>query len=156
MLRVLKNLLKFRTILYFCNVKILLSHKIFSVALSFLVLFSTLSLTVEKHFCGDVLIDVAIFTESDKCAMEAFDMQQEEITKKTCCKDEIDILDGIDQITINSFEDLDKIQKDVLIAYVYTCVNLFESLPNQVVPHKDYIPPNLIRDINVLHETFLI
>ncbi|WP_370103834.1 hypothetical protein, partial [Winogradskyella sp.] len=96
--------------------KILLSHKIFSVALSFLVLFSTLSLTVEKHFCGDILIDVAIFTESEKCAMEAFEMEKEKITKMSCCKDEIDILDGIDQITTTSFEDLDKIQKQVLVA----------------------------------------
>ncbi|WP_369997583.1 hypothetical protein [Winogradskyella sp.] len=136
--------------------KILLSHKIFSVALSFLVLFSTLSLTVEKHFCGDILIDVAIFTESEKCAMEAFEMEKEKITKMSCCKDEIDILDGIDQITTTSFEDLDKIQKQVLVAYTYSYVNQFEGLAEKVFPHQHYEPPKLIRDINVLHETFLI
>ena len=136
--------------------KILLSHKIFSVALSFLVLFSTLSLTVEKHFCGDVLIDIAIFSESEKCAMEAFELEQEKITKISCCKDEIDILDGIDEITTTPFKDLDEIQKQVLVAYTYSYVNLFEGVSKKVIPHQLYDPPKLVKDIHVLHETFLI
>ena len=136
--------------------KILLSHKIFSVALSFLVLFSTLSLTVEKHFCGDVLIDIAIFSESEKCAMEAFELEQEKITKISCCKDEIDILDGIDEITTTPFKDLDEIQKQVLVAYTYSYVNLFEGVSEKAIPHQLYDPPKLVKDIHVLHETFLI
>ncbi|WP_430466671.1 HYC_CC_PP family protein [Winogradskyella ouciana] len=136
--------------------KILLSHKIFSVALSFLVMFSTLSLTIEKHFCGDVLIDVAIFTETEKCAMEAFEIEQEKITKISCCKDEIDVLDGINLIATTSFEDLDEIQKQLLLSYFNSYVNLLESLPNLVVPHKDYSQPLLIKDIQVLDEVYLI
>ena len=132
------------------------AHRIFSVALSFLVLFSTLSLTIEKHFCGDVLIDVAIFTEAEKCSMEAFEIEQAKITKKSCCKDEIDIIDGIDQITTTSFEDLDDIQKQILVAYAYSYINLFEGLPNLIIPHKDYSPPLLTKDIQVLDETYLI
>ncbi|WP_273288793.1 hypothetical protein [Winogradskyella sp.] len=136
--------------------KILLSHKIFSVALSFLVMFSTLSLTIEKHFCGDVLIDVAIFTETEKCAMEAFEIEQEKITKISCCKDEIDVLDGINLIATTSFEDLDEIQEQLLLSYFNSYVNLLESLPNLVVPHKDYSQPLLIKDIQVLDEVYLI
>ncbi|WP_412560091.1 HYC_CC_PP family protein [Winogradskyella sp. MIT101101] len=136
--------------------KSLLSHKIFSVALSFLVMFSTLSLTIEKHFCGDVLIDVAIFTETEKCAMEAIEIEQEKITKISCCKDEIDVLDGINLIATTSFEDLDEIQKQLLLSYFNSCVNLLESLPNLVVPHKDYSQPLLIKDIQVLDEVYLI
>ncbi|WP_368732357.1 HYC_CC_PP family protein [Winogradskyella ouciana] len=136
--------------------KILLSHKIFSVALSFLVMFSTLSLAIEKHFCGDVLIDVAIFTETEKCAMEAFEIEQEKITKISCCKDEIDVLDGVNLIATTSFEDLDEIQKQLLLSYFNSYVNLLESLPNLVVPHKDYSQPLLIKDIQVLDEVYLI
>ena len=36
-------------------------HKTFSVALALLVFFSTVSFTVEKHFCGDVLVDVSTY-----------------------------------------------------------------------------------------------
>ena len=50
-------------------------HKIFSVTLALLVLMSTLSFTVEKHFCGDVLVDVSVFTETQKCGMESYEME---------------------------------------------------------------------------------
>ena len=132
-----------------------MTHKTFSVALSFLVLFSTLSLTIEKHFCGDVLIDVAIFSESEKCLDDVAEGTAETI-KKSCCKDEVDVLEGLTQLTTNSFEDLDDLQKQVLLAYSFSYVNLFEGLPNLVIPHKDYIPPLLIKDIQVLDETYLI
>ena len=131
-------------------------HKTFSVALSFLVLFSTLSLTIEKHFCGDVLIDVAIFSESEKCSDDIAEVNTTENIKKSCCKDEVDVLEGLNQLTTNSFEDLEDIQKQVLLAYNFSYINLFKGLPNMVIPHKDYSPPNLVEDIQLLDETFLI
>ncbi|MFC0604619.1 HYC_CC_PP family protein [Winogradskyella pulchriflava] len=136
--------------------KFLLTHKIVSVTLSFLVLFSTLSLTIEKHFCGDVLIDVAIFTETEKCSDDLIENIESNLIKKTCCKDEIDIVEGLSEIAINSFEDLDDIQKQVLLAYSLSYINLFENLPELVIPHKDYSSPILIKDIHVLVETYLI
>ena len=60
--------------------------------MALLVLLSTVSFTVEKHFCGDVLIDTAVFTEAQKCMMEAFEMEQALITKKNCCKDELEVI----------------------------------------------------------------
>lgn len=132
------------------------TYKSVSIALSFLVLFSTLSLTIEKHFCADVLIDVAVFTEIEKCADDVAGIDGLEITEKPCCKDEIDVIEGISQLTINSFEDLEDIQKQVLIAFSYSYINLFEGLPNLVVPHKNYASPILVKDIHVLDETYLI
>tara|TARA_R110000868_G_scaffold329589_4_gene590394 strand:+ start:1302 stop:1613 length:312 start_codon:yes stop_codon:yes gene_type:complete len=96
-------------------------HKGFSFALAFLVLFSTVSFTVEKHFCGDTLVDVAIFTESDKCAMEA----QEILMKKTYCKDEVDIIKGQDELKPSSFEDLDFNQQQFITTFTYSYLNLF-------------------------------
>lgn len=132
------------------------SYKLVSFALSFLVLFSTLSLTIEKHFCGDVLIDVAIFSESEKCKDDIAEKTKHDSIKKSCCKDEIDVVEGVSQLTTNSFEDIDTIEKQVLIAYGLSYVNLFEGLPNLVIPHKDYTSPILIKDIQVLDETYLI
>lgn len=132
------------------------THKVFSIALSFLVLFSTLSLTIEKHFCGDVLIDVAIFSESEKCDMEPSKLAESNTVKKNCCKDEIDVIEGLSEVTINSFDDIEYVQKQVLIAYSLSYLNLFEELPNNVIPHKNYSPPLLIKDIHVLDVTYLI
>lgn len=131
-------------------------HKIFSALLALLVLFSTVSFTVEKHYCGGVLIDSAVFTEVQKCGMEAAQPESSEATKKGCCKDELEVLKGQDQLKISKFEDFSVEQICVTTSVVYTCINLFESLPKRIIPHKDYSPPNLISDIQVLDQVFLI
>ncbi|WP_425597748.1 HYC_CC_PP family protein [Winogradskyella flava] len=138
-------------------VKCALTYKLFSVTLSFLVLFSTLSLTVEKHFCGNTLVDTSIFSESKKCGMEFNEMESEtQSLKKSCCKDEIDVLKGQDEIVLKTFDDLDDIQKQVLFAFTYAYFNLYESLPKEITPHKDYSPPLLVKNIQALDETYLI
>lgn len=138
--------------------KFSLLHKVSSVVLALLVLVSTLSLAIEKHFCGDVLVDVAIFSKVEKCGDELHIISetQEDILKKSCCKDEIDIVEGLDEVTLKTFDDLDDIQKQVLLAYTVAYVQLYESLPKSIIPHKDYSPPLLVKDIQVLDETFLI
>ncbi|RNC85088.1 MAG: hypothetical protein ED556_11015 [Winogradskyella sp.] len=133
--------------------KYVLLHKVFSVALSTLVLLSTFSFTIEKHYCGDRLVDVALFSEVDGCGME---MDKLPDLKKSCCKNEVDLIEGQDEITIKAFDDLEDIQQQVLFAYIYSYFNLYESLPKKVIPHKDYSPPLLISDIQVLNETYLI
>ena len=120
--------------------------------MALLVLFSTVSFTVEKHFCGDTLVDIAIFTDSDKCAMEA----QEILMKKTCCKDEVDVVKGQDELKTSAFEDLGFQQQQFIATFTYSYLNLFESLDKQIIPHKDYSPPNLITNIQVLDQVFII
>ncbi|MCF7559070.1 hypothetical protein L3X39_00350 [Sabulilitoribacter multivorans] len=132
--------------------KKLFLHKTFSMLLALLVLFSTVSFTIEKHYCGDVLVDVSVFTEAQKCGMEALEILQ----KKTCCKDEVDVIQGQDQLKFSSFEDLDFQQQIFVASLAYAFINLFEGLPQQVVPHKDYSPPNLVADIQVLDQVFII
>lgn len=127
-------------------------HKTFSAILALLVLFSTVSFTIEKHFCGDVLVDVAVFVEAEKCEMEALEMQQ----NRTCCKDVVDVVEGQDKLKFSSFEDWDFEQQQFLSSFVYSYINLFKILKTEIVPHKDYSPPNLVADLQVLHDTFLI
>ena len=47
-------------------------------------------------------------------------------------------------------------QQQFLTTFLYTYINLFEGLPKQVIPHKDYSPPNLVSDIQVLDQVFII
>ena len=124
----------------------------FSSILAILVLFSIVSFTIEKHYCGDVLVDVSVFTEAEKCGMEALEILQ----KKTCCKDEINVVLGQDELKFSSFEDLDFTQQQFVTTFIYTYVNLFEGLSQQIIPHKDYSPPNLVTDIQVLDQVFTI
>ena len=119
-------------------------------------MFSTVSFTIEKHYCGDMLVDVAIFEEAKKCGMETTEMASEQITKKPCCKDTIDVYEGQDQLKINSFEDLEFEQQLFITSLVYSYINLFEGLPQLVIPHKNYSPPDLVVDRQIIDQVFLI
>lgn len=128
-------------------------HKIFSISLALVVLFSTFSFKVEKHFCGDNLVDVAIFSDVKGCGMEMCKVSSK---KKSCCKNEVEIIKGQDDLKLDNFEDFALNHQFFIASFFYAYVNLFESLPNQIIPHKNYRPPNLVHDIQLLDDVFLI
>ena len=124
--------------------------------MAFLVLLSTVSFTVEKHFCGDHLIDVAVFSKAEKCGTETMAVQMSEMTKKSCCKDVVDLIEGQDELKINPFDELDHDTQDFVVAFLVSYNNLFEGLPEQIVPFQNYSPPQLIVDRTIWHEVYLI
>lgn len=122
-----------------------------SLVMALLVLFSTMSFTVEKHFCGDFLVDMAVFSEAQKCGME----HAPGMTDAGGCKDQQVSVEGQKNLKV-SFFDLDLHQQVFLSTFTYSYGELFIDLPQQVVPFKDYSPPLLVYDIHLLDETFLI
>lgn len=120
--------------------------------MALLVLFSTVSFTVEKHYCGDVLVDVSVFSEVEKCGMEAVEMA----AKMNCCKDTVDVIEGQDELSVKTFNDLDFENQVFLASFTYTYLNLFEGLSENIVPFKHYPPPNLVEDIQVLNQVFIV
>ena len=133
------------------------SHKIMSLVMAFVVLFSTLSFTVNMHYCGDTLMDTAIFHKAETCGMEMENPSSKDcsVTKKNCCSDEQLVIDGQDELQLS----VDKIsfEQQVFIAsFVYTYINLFEGLDNNVSSYEEYEPPLVIRQIFKLDETYLI
>ncbi|NQX85005.1 MAG: hypothetical protein HRT67_03745 [Flavobacteriaceae bacterium] len=124
--------------------------------MALLVLCSTLSLTIEKHYCGGVLIDVAVFNDLQKCKMETEEIALEQITHKKCCVDEVQFLEGQDELKISDFDNLDFDTQLFLTTFSVSYVNLFEGLPQHVIPHKHYTVPKLIEDRQVLDQVFLI
>ncbi|WP_241485194.1 HYC_CC_PP family protein [Psychroserpens damuponensis] len=131
-------------------------HKLCSIAMTLLLLLSTVSFTVEKHFCGDVLIDVAVFTDLEKCASDNIESKHEEIKFMHCCKDTLETLQGQKELTVKTFDDLELDQQLFLASYLYSYTGLFQVLEKQTNPHRDYNPPKLIADIHVLDQVFLI
>ncbi|WP_084399350.1 HYC_CC_PP family protein [Tamlana agarivorans] len=130
----------------------LMLHKVFTSLLALIVLFSTVSFTIEKHFCGDVLVDVGVFVEAEKCEMEPLEV----LMQKNCCKDEVDVVIGQDELSMSSIDDLDFEQQQFLYAFTYSLIFGFESLPKQKVPHANYSPPLIVSDIQVLDQVFII
>jgi len=111
---------------------------------------STVSFVVEKHYCGSTLIDAAVFSKADTCGME---MPSDAI--KTCCKNEVDIVKGQDELKLN-LQDLDIQQKQFVAIFLHSYFDLFENYSKQIIPSQEYAPPNLHYDRQVLYETYLI
>lgn len=127
-----------------------------------LVLFSTLSISIEKHYCGEHLVDVAIFAEAEKCGMEAADIglessgEDSSFMKNSCCKNVVDLLEGQDELSLEKTKKLNNHQKVFIFSFAYTFAGLFEHEPQNHSPFEHYVPPNFVDDIQVLNEVFLI
>ncbi|WP_231970201.1 MULTISPECIES: HYC_CC_PP family protein [Tenacibaculum] len=132
-------------------------HKIMSLAMALVVLFSTMSFTVNMHYCGDTLVETAIFQKAKGCGMEMDKPSTEgcSITKKNCCNDEQLAFEGQDELQLQ----VDKItfeQHLFIASFVYTYINLFEGLDNNVSTYEEYKPPLVVRQLYKIDETYLI
>ena len=125
--------------------------------MAFVVLFSTMSFTIDMHYCGGNLVETAIFHKAKGCGMEMQKSSTEgcAITKNNCCNDEQLVVDGQDELQLQ----VDKIsfEQQVFIAsFVYTYINLFEGLDKNVSSYKEYKPPLVVKQIFKIDETYLI
>ena len=123
-----------------------------------MVLFSTFSFTVEKHFCGGVLADYSIVGNLERCEMPSASHNDTEETlfdTVPCCQDIVETIDGSnDELSVAKQLDVQKAQ--FITAFFYSYLNLFECLEEHIVPFKNYVPPLVVKDISVLYDTFLI
>jgi len=122
-----------------------------------LVLFSTLSFSIQKHICADEVADVAIFGTLERCEMpdEGHTDDKSGFTKESCCQDEVHFIQGLNaelKTSVKSFGQL-----PVFAAlFTYTYLNLFENLEKESNSFLSYSPPIVVKNIQILYDTFLI
>ncbi len=116
--------------------------------MALLVLVSTVSWTVDKHICMGRVMDISLFVHADDCGMSQ-DMES------TCCDDETFTVKGQDNLKI-SFDDFSLDHQYFVVSLIQTYLYLFESDRKEPSSFNDYSPPPLIRDVQVLDQTFLI
>jgi hypothetical protein len=132
-------------------------HKISAFVLAILLVISTISLTVEKHFCGSTLIDVALFSSTKKCCDGALSQSSKPTLKKeSCCKDIIEIIPCQDKLDTKSLENLIPVQKQIFSPFCYTYKHLLKECSEKLLPCLDYQTPILVYDITVIDQVFLI
>ena len=123
-----------------------------------LVLFTTMSFTVDMHYCGETLIDFSLSQNAHTCGMETEQPTKDcetGIPEKSCCSDKQIVIEGQDEIKM-SVDTLNFDQQIFVASFFYTYINLFEGLDANVIPFRDYKPPLLIRDIQKLHGSYLL
>ena len=128
--------------------------KISSVVLSFLVLFSTLSFTVDAHYCGDFLVDVSLTGKTDDCGMQ-MDSDATE-TMKGCCKDEVQKVEGQEELQNQKVEEFTFAQQQFVAAFFITYKDLFSDQSLNILFYKDFSPPDIPINYQVQYQTFLI
>lgn len=134
-------------------------HKISAFLMAFVVLFSTMSFTIDMHYCGGTLVDKAVFKEAESCGME-MEMEKNNassectISKKNCCSDEQLNLRGQDELQI-TFDKYTFDQQYFTASFITTYIQLFEGT-KQETPLLEYPPPLIVRQIYKLDEVYLI
>lgn len=125
--------------------------------MAFVVLFSTMSFTINMHYCGDALVETAVFHQTKGCGMEMEKPASEgcSIIKKNCCNEKQLVQNGQDELQLSASKI--SFQQQVFIAsFVYTYTSLFEGLDKNVSSYEEYRPPLVIRHIYKIDETYLI
>jgi hypothetical protein len=132
-------------------------QKIFAFVLSLVVIVSSMSFTIDKHYCGDHLVDVAYFGKANDCGMGDMKMNEDsqQKKKKKCCKNETEFIESStldkEKLLVFTAENL-----QFFVFHIYSYINLYQD----VEPEKEFYnasdPPDLVFDLQVLHETFLI
>ncbi len=138
-------------------------HKIASIFLAVIVLFSTFSFTVDSHYCGNTLVDSSIFSKAESCGMD--DSHQDDCDSKSeneiCndddlmhCKDVQKSFEGnsIEQEAISKVE---LPQLYFVTAFVVSYFNLVTSATSKQ-SFFQYKPPLVKKDITILFENFRI
>ncbi|MCF6181169.1 hypothetical protein [Lutibacter sp.] len=132
--------------------------KIAAILMTFVVLFSTMSFTVNQHYCGGEVYDSALFSKADSCSMDEKTPSKEDcnVADKNCCDTILKIYTGQNELETSDVSSLNFNTQMFLAPFIYTYINLFEGLDTNIIPFKNYTPPLLVSNIQVTHQVFLI
>ena len=123
------------------------------------VLITTMSFTVDMHYCGDTLVDYSFVQQVKTCGMEkaqvASTCENSTLSKKPCCTDKQVVKKGNDNLKI-SFDQLTPEQQVFVVSFTYSYLSLFEGTESKEAPFIAHAPPFVKRDVQVLYQTFLI
>jgi hypothetical protein len=125
--------------------------------MAFVVLLSTMSFTISMHYCGDALVETAIFYEAEGCGMEMEKPSPDTcaIIKKSCCNNEQFEIEGQDELQLQV--DIISLEQQVfLTSFVYTYHKLFEDLSKNISSYEDYEPPLVKNQLFKIDESYLI
>ncbi|MFC2109506.1 hypothetical protein ACFLRU_03210 [Bacteroidota bacterium] len=131
-------------------------HKITAILMTFVVVLSTMSFTVDMHFCGDTMVDYSILNKAESCGME-MDINKNNcptVQNKSCCTDKQIVFDGQDNLK-PSLEKLSLEQQQFIFSFVYTSLNLTEVTRNNTT-YEEYAPPLVSKQLFKLDESYLI
>lgn len=123
-------------------------------------LFSTLSFSVSKHYCGGQLFSESVFSHAKDCGMQQMRLCDKKSTSNTiknngCCHNVQVFIKGqnLEQKALSTLI-LDVQQSAIIIDF--KSFNFEADYVQQPTFYQNYSPPLLVKDIPVLVQSFLI
>lgn len=126
--------------------------------MAFVVLFSTMSFTVNMHFCGDTLVETVVFKKAKGCGMDKQLPSTDDncsFTKKNCCNNKQLVVEGQDNLQL-SFEQLTFQQQHFIVSFYTLYLDNFKEHSKETNAVRAYTPPLVVRQIYKFDETYLI
>lgn len=136
--------------------------KIFSIALSLILLISSIGMAKSTHFCGglEMLSELSLQANHIDCGMEektpdcSSEESHDHIKSKTCCDNEFELLQMEDDLNIvKSGLDL---HFDFALAFVHTFIFNGQVQESTSSENPVYTPPVLRQNHQILFQSFLI
>jgi len=128
--------------------------KIAASLMALLVLFSTFSFTVEKHYCKGFLVDVSYIGKAGGCCIKTDTAIV--YKKKNCCKSEVQQIEGQEALHQNPDLKVDVKKQQFLTAFFTSYKNLLIDKKSEGTNYKYSSPPDNLLDYQVLYQVFLI
>jgi hypothetical protein len=133
---------------------------IVAITLSALLVLSTVSFTVDMHFCGSHLVDFAINDKAHGCGMQMEDMPGNHASaianpNMGCCQNVHYTITGQDDLQASNF-DYSIIQPIQLGEATVLPAIHFDDSPGEAVLYRLYQPPPNRVDLSVLYQVFRI
>jgi len=127
--------------------------------MSMVLLLSILSFTIDAHYCGDTLVDMAIFKKAKSCGMEVLQSSsgcESMFKKRSCCTDKQIVHKAQDDL--KDAKDTLRFDKKILDIPFMGCYEFKHTpLPITTITSFTWHPPPIgDKDFQVLYETFLI
>lgn len=133
-------------------------RKISTFVMATLLLVTTSSFSVYKHFCDDNLVEVSRYTQTDKCCdveIKNKPTSTLNFSEKDCCTSETNI---IPQLTFKNSKPL-KINKSHLVfitSFYYVFINKLEDFNVKTNYNNNFSPPLIVCNKQIQHQAFLI
>lgn len=130
--------------------------QISSFILATLVLVSTLSFSVSKHYCLNRLVETSFITNVDGCLSEnSADESCDSFSSKSCCDDVHIVVEGLENFHFEKYSPTDFNIEYFFDAQVFIPEILIFTCKSEAL-HFSYKPPPLYKPIYQLNETYLI
>ncbi|KJD34510.1 hypothetical protein PK35_01590 [Tamlana nanhaiensis] len=125
--------------------------------MAFVVLITTMSFTVNMHYCGETLVETTVFQKAEGCGMEMQKPSTDNcaVTTKSCCADKKLTIEGQNELQ-HSVDKITFDQQVFIASFIYTYIKLFEGERITNTSFDAYKPPLVSRQIFKLDETYLI